>query len=610
MLPAVRTTLSGPTQRRTYRRGAGAVVRGLLGRVSCALAAILVVAGLAQAQTYTLTIRGAGTGSGAVTAPAAGGQAAMNCAVANGATSGTCARTYATATQVTLTATALTGSVFTGWAGACAAAGAATSCTVRNLSGAQTATATFQPACTVTVLAGAGGAATITSGGATGACGRSVTVQAAPNANFSFTGWTVGGVLVSSATSYTFTPTVNTAITGSFAPIPQCALTIGTATGGAAALTAGTLAGACGRSVTITATAAAGFRFSGWSDGATASPYTFTVTATNQVITPVFVAQCALALAVSPAGAGTATLTSGTLQGDCGRSVTIAATASATWRFTAFTENGASIGTTTPLTVTVGTARSITATFEAVPQCTLVLAAVPTEGGTVSLSAGSLAGDCGRTVTAVATPAQGYTFTRWSEAAASATYTLTVTQSTQPLSAQFASLTAVRIVISGAQGRVVRGSNGSEVCALGNAATEVTCTVTAGADDVLAAPAANTGFVGWRGACAGRGPCALSRLAGQEVKALFVPVRTISGDVAALDLLTGQGLSAADRELLDQAGNGDGVYNLGDLLAHLERTSQVLSPQVVARMSAATTPLSQPLRVVAPRVVTPRAVRP
>ena len=141
-------------------------------RLAGAVAALLVMSGALGAQTYTLTIRaGTGTGSGGVTVPATGGQAAMNCAVANGVTSGTCARTYARATVVTLTATALTGSVFTGWTGACAAAGAATSCTVRNLTGAQSAIASFAPSCAVSVTAGAGGSAAVTAGGATGACG-------------------------------------------------------------------------------------------------------------------------------------------------------------------------------------------------------------------------------------------------------------------------------------------------------------------------------------------------------------------------------------------------------------------------------------------------------
>ena len=171
-----------------------------------------------------------------------------------------------------------------------------------------------------------------------------------------------------------------------------------------------------------------------------------------------------------------------------------------------------------------------------------------------------------------------------------------MTQTTQPLSAQFASLTAVRVVISGASGRVLRGASATEVCTLGDTVTEAACTIATGADQIVAVPTATSGFTGWRGACAGRGPCELVNIGGREVKALFVPVRAISGDVAARDLLMGDGLTAADRDLLDQTGNGDGVYNLGDLLAHLERTSQSLSPQLSAQVLTSAVPLQQPIR--------------
>ena len=421
--------------------------------------ALLVLSGALGAQTYTLTIRsGTGTGAGGVTAPATAGQPAMNCAVANGVTSGTCSRTYGRATAVTLTATPVAGSVFSGWSGACAAAGSATTCTVSNLTGAQSAIASFARSCPVSVTAGTGGAAAVTAGGATGPCGRSITVSASPNAAFTFQSWSASGATVS-----------------------------------------------------------------------TANPYTFTIT--------------------SP--------------------------------------------------------QALTANFAAVPQCALVLTAVPADGGTVALSSGTASGECGRSVTAVATPARNFTFTGWSEAAASATYTLTVTQTTQPLSAQFASLTAVRVVISGAQGRVLRGAAGAEVCALADAITEATCTIAAGAEQIVAAPTATSGFVGWRGACSGRGSCGLASIGGQEVKALFVPVRAINGDEAARDLLTGQGLTASDRDLLDQTGNGDGAYNLGDLLAHLERTRQSLSPQLSAQVLSSAVPLQQPIRTRAARTRRP-----
>jgi hypothetical protein len=65
---------------------------------------------------------------------------------------------------------------------------------------------------------------------------------------------------------------------------------------------------------------------------------------------------------------------------------------------------------------------------------------------------------------------------------------------------------------------------------------------------------------------------------------------------AATDLLTGGGLTDADRAVLDQLGNRDGQYNLGDLLALLDRTGQQLGSDVLARLLALPADLGRPLR--------------
>jgi hypothetical protein len=77
--------------------------------------------------TYTLSITDAGTGSGAVTSSPAG----ISCG-------STCSHSYTSGTQVTLSATAASGSTFAGWSGACAGS----TCTV-TMSAAETVTATF-----------------------------------------------------------------------------------------------------------------------------------------------------------------------------------------------------------------------------------------------------------------------------------------------------------------------------------------------------------------------------------------------------------------------------------------------------------------------------------
>ncbi|MCC7053835.1 MAG: hypothetical protein IT355_11255 [Gemmatimonadaceae bacterium] len=587
--------------------------------------------------------------------PAAGGTVSLS----SGSATGDCGRT------VTALATPASGYEFRTWSDGVTTASRTVAVTVA----AQTLTATFaQPQCTLTLSAGTGGTVRITGGSATGICGRNITMLATPNATYTFGAFTDGTTNVSTLNPFTLSLTTNRTIVATFVAVPQCALVLGTATGGTATLTSGTLAGACGRSVTVQATAGTGYRFARWSDSTTTTPYTFTLTKTTLTLLPVFVQQCAFSVAATPTAGGTAAITTGGAAGDCGRTVTVVATPASGYRFTSWSDGNTEATRTTTVTTE---ARSLTATFALIPQCaltlgtgtggtvaltagtlagacgravtlqatpasgfrfkawsdststnpytltltattltltpefaaqcTLVLTAAPVEGGSATLTSGTLTGDCGRSVTALARPNTGYAFTGWSEASAAASYTLTVTQSNQPLSALFAPTAAVRVVVSGAAGRVARVTGGTPVCALVTGTTETACTVVLAATELLVAePEPTTGFIGWRGVCSGRGTCTPGEGDGREVKALFLPVRSIAADVAALDLLTGTGLSLADRELLDQTGNGDGVFNLGDLLAHLDRTKQVLTPAISSRILQATTPLSQPTTAGAP----------
>src|SRR5262249_7139535 len=139
--------------------------------------------------SVTLTV--ATTGNGQVT----GTPGLIKCGSA-------CSATVATGTAFTLTASANSGYVFSGWSGACA--GTQLTCTV-TLDSSATANATFIPAFTLSI--GRSGKGTVTSspdgincGVRSGNCstkfgqGSSVTLTATPDPGSIWTGWTGGCV--------------------------------------------------------------------------------------------------------------------------------------------------------------------------------------------------------------------------------------------------------------------------------------------------------------------------------------------------------------------------------------------------------------------------------
>jgi Ca2+-binding RTX toxin-like protein len=136
-------------------------------------------------QTYTLTVTKAGLGSGTITSSLTG----INCGT-------TCSASYATSTSVTLTATPMAGSVFSGWSGAgCTGIG---SCTVI-MDAAKSITATFTQTFTLTITKGGNGLGTVTSSPLGISCdpdctepyvaNTGVALTAAPAPGSTFTGW-------------------------------------------------------------------------------------------------------------------------------------------------------------------------------------------------------------------------------------------------------------------------------------------------------------------------------------------------------------------------------------------------------------------------------------
>ena len=220
---------------------------------------------------YTLAVNLSGAGSGTVTG------SGINCG-------STCSASLTSGATATLAASPAVGSTFTGWGGACTGTG---SCVV-SMNASTNVTATFaisaSASYTLSVTRGGAGSGTVT-GSAVGInCGSScsasltigtaVTLTATADSGSTFSGW-------SGACSGTGSCVVNMSaaqsVTASFATIAPVTLTLsltrsGTGSGTITSAPAGINCGAAcnaaftsGTSVTLTATAATGSTFAGWS---------------------------------------------------------------------------------------------------------------------------------------------------------------------------------------------------------------------------------------------------------------------------------------------------------------------------------------------------------
>ena len=190
--------------------------------------------------THTLLIEASSAGTGAGTVTGTG----LSCSIAGPSQSSDCTETFATGTNVTLTAAPEAGSLFLGWGDACGASGTNSTCTVvvdRQLR----VQAGFGPIPSHNVIVNAGaastGSGTVTAAGincvidgtaSSQDCnephvqGTSVTFTATPTGGSTFLGW--GDACASSGSSTTCTVTVSqdVRVSASFAAPPSHAVTV------------------------------------------------------------------------------------------------------------------------------------------------------------------------------------------------------------------------------------------------------------------------------------------------------------------------------------------------------------------------------------------------
>ena len=194
-----------------------------------------------------------------------------------------------------------------------------------------------------------------------------------------------------------------------------------------------------GQSCTVSATANNGFTFTNWTENgsvvSTQANYTFTVTGNRNLVANFQGQQQSYTITVSANPTNGGTVTGGGVYQQ-GQQCTVSATPATGYTFLRWTENGTQVSTNANYTFTVTGNRNLVAQFQQ-QNYTISVSANPSNGGSV---AGGGAYHYGDNCTVIATPANGYTFLRWTEngnqVSTNATYTFTVTGN-RTLVAQF-----------------------------------------------------------------------------------------------------------------------------------------------------------------------------
>jgi hypothetical protein len=406
--------------------------------------------------TYAVTVQKMGTGTGNVTSSPAG----ISCGA-------DCTENFNHGTPVTLSASAGAGATFMGWSGGgCTGTG---QCTV-TVTAATTVTATFNVVqWDLTVQKAGNGSGTVTSNPAGINCGADcaepynngtiVTLTAAPTTGSVFNGWSGAGC--SGMGSCTVTMDAAKSVTATFT-LTTFALNVDIVGSGGVDLDPPGLqcAGDCtqtynyGTTVTLAASAASGYTFTGWS-GAGCTGTGTCIVAMTQVrdVQAVFTIN-SFALDVNRSGTGAAngTVTSAPAGINCGADCSESYNAGTSVTLTASVVTGTTfngwsngcIGTTPMCTVTMNAAKSVTATFTLNTYALSVSKTGSGSGLVTSMPAGI---NCGATcsstfnhgtmVTLTPTPSPGSKFVSWSGACAgSGSCTVNMTQ-IRSVSAQF-----------------------------------------------------------------------------------------------------------------------------------------------------------------------------
>lgn len=353
---------------------------------------------------------------------------------------------FAQGSVVTVTATPNAGYTFTNWTYTDSIASTSSSYQFK-MAGNKTLIAHFAPVSAgnfAVILSSNPVAGGTTNGAGSYNAGSSVTVTAFPNAGYTFVNWTENGNIASTSSSYPFMLTGDRTLVANYSLIPASQLAVilssnpvaGGTTNGSGSYSAGT-------SVTVTASANAGYTFTNWTENgnivSTSAGYTFPLNASKTLVANFTIKTYTL----------TVTATNGTVVKNAdqatynhGTTVKLTATPNAGFTFTSWSEDAT--GSTNPLTVTMNADKNITANFTPIVAINTYTLTVNATNGTVLKNPDQPNYNSGTTVQLTATASSGYIFTSWSGNATGSANPLTVTMNANKnITANFTPLPAV-----------------------------------------------------------------------------------------------------------------------------------------------------------------------
>jgi uncharacterized repeat protein (TIGR02543 family) len=314
---------------------------------------------------------------------------------------------------------------------------------------------------------------------ATYAFGSSVNLTATPQAGWHFVGWS--GDVVSAANPLNITVDAAKSLTATFA-IDQYAVNVTVVGNGSVTKNPDQALYDSGTEVELTATAAPGYHFVGWSGDlvSASNPLNVTVDSEKNITATFAIDQYAVDVTV--VGNGAVAKNPDQPLYDEGSIVELTATPAAGWHFTGW--SGDLVSASNPLNVTVDAAKSLTATF-AIDQYAVNIAVVG--NGSVTKNPDQALYDSGTEVELTATAATGYHFVGWTGDITSAANPLSVAVNSElNLTATFAiNQYAVNVTVVG-NGAVAK--NPDQPLYDEGSIVELTAT-----------PALGWHFVGWSG---------------------------------------------------------------------------------------------------------------